>query len=57
MSGCCYGVSIYLPGLDPNAVGGVGEQAGVDPHVLDHVGGPVLAEASDADGHVPWQLC
>jgi hypothetical protein len=38
----------YLPALDPYAVGRVREQAGVDLHVLDHVGGPVLAEASDA---------
>ena len=55
MSAAYCSVSIYLPALDPYAVGGVGEQAGVDPHVLDHVGGPVLAEASDADRHVPWQ--
>ena len=47
---------VYLPALDPYAVGRVGEQAGVDPHVLHHVGGPVLSEASDADTsdtHVP----
>ena len=47
---------VYLPALDPYAVGRVGEQAGVDPHVLHHVGGPVLSEATDADTsdtHVP----
>jgi hypothetical protein len=42
----------YLPALDTDAVGRVGEQAGVDLHVLHHVGGPVLSKASDADAHV-----
>ena len=56
---CCYTVSgsvYYLPALDPYAVGRVGEQAGVDPHVLHHVRGPVLSQAPDADTsdtHVP----